>query len=585
MSTSSHHSGRAIRTLLTTVATAAFVAACTRPAQVGQRPPAAAGAETFDVVIANGIIVDGTGNSWFRGDVGIRGDRIAAIREAGGLRDARALRRVAADGMVVAPGFIDIQSHSWDALLWRDGRVISKVTQGVTTEILGEATTPAPSNANVEELVDLASMAPARAALQSQFRGDRGFATWLRAMEAHGNSVNVGSYLGATTVRAYVMGQRPGAASAEQLTEMRRLVVNAMEDGAFGISTALIYPPAAYAGTAELAAMAAAMAPHHGKYITHIRSEDDSLFEAIDEALRIGRDAGVSVDIYHLKASLSRNYGKAPGMMAKIDSARRSGFDVAGTMYPYPFSGNNLGECFPDWASEDGKLFDNLRGAATRARIVREMADPAGAPLCQLDGPGAYMVVNFRKPEYAKYEGKRVSEIAADLGKPWPEAIIEIILGEGRDLSKINFTMSEDNVRMQIRYPWVVIGTDAGGFDPDSARGLVHPRAYGSYPRILGRYVREQGILTLEDAVRKMSSAVALRLGLRDRGLLREGMFADVVVFDANTIIDIATPERPHQLSRGVKHVWVNGVQVLSDGTHTGAKPGRAVRGNGWRGY
>jgi dihydroorotase/N-acyl-D-amino-acid deacylase len=272
-------------------------------------------------------------------------------------------------------------------------------------------------------------------------------------------------------------------------------------------------------------------------------------------------------------------------MVAKIDSARRTGFDVGATMYPYPFSGNNLGECFPDWASEEGKLFDNLRNATTRARIVREMADPDGAPLCQREGPGAYMVVDFRKPEYAKYEGKRVSEIAADLKKSWPEAIIEIILGEGRDLSKLNFTMSEDNVRMQIRYPWVVIGTDAGGFDPDSAKGLTHPRAYGSYPRILGRYVREQQILTLEDAVRKFSSGVALRLGLRDRGLLREGMLADVVVFDEKTIIDVATPDKPHQISTGVKHVWVNGVQVLANGKHTGAKPGRAVRGNGWKGY
>ena len=214
-----------------------------------------------------------------------------------------------------------------------------------------------------------------------------------------------------------------------------------------------------------------------------------------------------------------------------------------------------------------------------------EMADPNGAPLCQVEGPGAYMVADFRMPEYARFEGKRVSEIAEALGKPWPDAIVEIILGEGRDLSKINFTMSEENVRMQLKYPWVVIGTDAGGYDPDSTKVVVHPRSYGSYPRILGRYVREQKLLTLEDAVRKMSSAVAARIGVRDRGMLREGMLADVVVFDERTIIDNATPERPHQISTGVKHVWVNGVQVLADGRHTGAKPGRAVRGGGWKGY
>ncbi|MGQ0642488.1 MAG: N-acyl-D-amino-acid deacylase family protein [Gemmatimonadaceae bacterium] len=548
-------------------------------------PPAASALGPFDLVIANGKIVDGSGNPFFYGDVGIRGDRIVAVREAGSLRNARTNRFVEARGLVVAPGFIDIQAHSWDALLWRDGRVLSKVAQGVTTEILGEATTPAPSNDNIERLVEIGDMDARRAELQRSFRGPRAFATWLRAMEKNGNSVNAGSYLGAATVRAYVMGQTPGVPNAAQLDSMRAIVRNAMEDGAFGISTALIYPPGSFATTMELIEMAKAMAPYQGKYITHMRSEDDSLYQAMDEALRIGREGGVSVDIYHLKASLKRNWNKAPGMVAKIDSARRAGFDVAATMYPYPFSSNNLGECFPDWASVDGRLFDNLRDSTTRARLLREMADPNGAALCQHEGPTAYMIADFRKPELKKYEGKRLSEIAAELGKPWPETIVELTLGENRDLSKINFTMSEDNVQMQIKWPWVVIGTDAGGMDPDSATGVTHPRAYGTYPRILGRYVREAKLFTLEDAVRKMTSAVAARLGIRDRGMLREGMFADVVVFDEASIIDKATPEQPHQLSTGVRHVWVNGVQVLADGRHTGAKPGRAVRGGGWRGY
>ncbi len=548
-------------------------------------PPAAAALGAYDIVIGNGKIVDGTGNAYFYGDVGIRGDRIAAVREAGALRNARTKHFVDGTGLVVAPGFIDIQAHSWDALLWRDGRVLSKVTQGVTTEILGEATTPAPSNANIEQLQEIAEMDQPRAELQRSFRGPRGFAVWLRAIERNGNSVNAGSYLGATTVRAFVMGQSPGTPNAEQLEAMRAVVRNAMEDGAFGISTALIYPPGSFATTMELIEMAKAMAPYRGKYITHMRSEDDSLYQAMDEALRIGREGGVSVDIYHLKASLRRNWHKALGMVAKIDSARQAGLDVAATMYPYPFSGNNLGECFPDWASVDGKLFDNLRDSTTRARMLREMADTNGAPLCQHEGPTVYMIAGFRKPEYKKYEGKRLSEIAADVGKPWPETIVELTLGENRDLSKINFTMSEENVQLQIKWPWVVIGTDAGGMDPDSAMGVTHPRAYGTYPRILGRYVREAKLFTLEDAVRKMSSAVAARLGMRDRGMLREGMFADVVIFDERAVIDKATPEQPHQLSVGVKHVWVNGVPVLSDGVHTGAKPGRAVRGSGWRGY
>jgi len=560
-----------------------LIAACARPTLT--IPPAAAALGSYDLVIANGKIVDGSGNPYFYGDIAIRGDRIAAVRETGGLRRARTKYFVDATGLVIAPGFIDIQAHSWEALLWRDGRLVSKVTQGVTTEILGESSTPGPSNDKTEELDKLSEMEPPRAELQRSFRGPHGFAAWLNAIEKHGNSVNAGSYLGAATVRAYVMGQAPGTPNAAQLEEMRSVVRNAMEDGAFGISTALIYPPGSFATTMELIEMAKAMAPYRGKYITHMRSEDDSLFEAMDEAMRIGREGGVSVDIYHLKASNRRNWGKAPGMVAKIDSARRAGFDVAATMYPYPFSGNNLGECFPDWASENGKLFDNLRDSTTRARILREMDDPNGAPLCQREGPTGYMIADFHKPEFKKYEGKRLSEISTDMGKPWPETIVALLLGENRDLSKINFTMSEENVQMQIKWPWVVIGTDAGGMDPDSATGVVHPRAYGSYPRILGRYVREAKLFTLEDAVRKMSSGVAARLGIRDRGMLREGMFADIVVFDEKTIIDKATPEQPHQLSVGVKHVFVNGVQVLADGKHTGAKPGKIVRGSGWRGY
>ena len=542
----------------------ALLSACTRP--------------DYDIIIENGRVVDGTGNPWMYGDVAIKGDRIAAITPRGALHDKTAKQRIDAHGHVVAPGFIDIQNHSWDNVLWTDGRVPSMVTQGVTSVILGEATTPAPSNEKVDSLVGIAKMQPARAALQRAFHGEHGFGNWLDAIGRHPNSVNAGSYLGATTVRAYAAGQSAAPPTPAQLDTMRAVVRNAMKDGAFGISSALIYPPGSYARTPELIEMAKAMAPYRGAYITHMRSESDSLLEGMDEAFRIAREGGVQLDIYHLKAAARRNWSKAPAMVAKIDSARAAGLDVGATMYPYAYSGNNLGACIPDWASENGKLFDNLRDSTTRARILREMADTNATPYCQIEGPTNYMVADLRKPENLKYEGKYLNEIAADMHVPWPNAVIALMLSEGRDPSKINFGISEDNVRMQIQRPWVVIGTDAGGYDPDSTKRVVHPRAYGTYPRILGRYVREEKLLTLEDAVRKMSGAVAARLGLRDRGLLREGMFADVVVFDDSIIIDMSTPAKPHQLSRGVEQLFVNGVQVVRDGKHTGATPGRALR-------
>src|SRR6266567_5949096 len=335
------------------------LSACVRPSPSAAPRPADG---TYDIIIEHGRIVDGTGNPWMYGDIGIREDRIAAVTLPGGLRSASAKQRVDAHGHIVAPGFIDIQAHSWDALLWRDGRVLSKVTQGVTTEILGEATTPAPSNDKMEALLEVKDMPAPRAALQRSFAGTHGFAAWLDAMGKHPNSINVGSYLGAATVRAYVMGQSAGAPSPAQLDTMRAVVRQAMQDGAFGISSALIYPPGSYATTRELIEMAKAMAPYHGGYITHMRSEDDSLFEAMDEAFRIARDGGVRLDIYHLKAAGRKNWPKAAGMIAKIDSARAAGLDVGATMYPYAASGNGLDSCAysrryeQDWILRSGAL-------------------------------------------------------------------------------------------------------------------------------------------------------------------------------------------------------------------------------------
>ena len=570
--------------LQTCARTALLVVAASFVACAGMKR---AGSDQYDAVIENGRIVDGTGNPWYEGDVGIRGDRIAVIAPRGALANAAAKERIDAKGMVVSPGFIDIQAHSWTPLLVGDGRVVGKVAQGVTSEILGEATTPAPSNGNVDSLylgndTDQRKMA----AQVKGFRDPSGFGKWLDAMERHGISVNAGSYLGAATVRAYAMGQHEGVPNAAQLDTMRSVVQHSMADGAFGISSALIYPPGSFAGTDELIAMAKAMAPFHGTYITHMRSEESKLLDAMDEAIRIGREGGVPVVIYHFKASGRVNWPLAKPAIAKIDSVRAAGQDVKATMYPYPASGNNLSSCIPSWVHADGKLIDNLKNPALRARIRAEMVamTPDAPVYCQHNPPEAYQIAGFEKPEWQKFQGKRLNVIAAGLGKDWVDAIVELTIGEDNRLGKVTFGMSDENVAAMIARPWVVIGSDAGGYDPDSSKALVHPRSYGTFARVLGKYVRTDHVLTLEDAVRKMTWSTAQILGLRDRGLVKEGMLADLVVFDPATVSDPATFDQPHQLAIGVRHVFVNGVAVWKDGHHTGAKPGRALRGAGWTG-
>lgn len=533
-------------------------------------------AQTYDLVISNGRVVDGTGNAWFYGDIAVKGDRIARITPAGHLKAAAAKQRIDASGHVVSPGFIDIQSHSRFAFLGGDGRVVSKVTQGVTTEIMGEGSTNAPANEKTRTLD--------RALSEFAFTGPRGFDRWLRAMERHGASVNFGSFIGSGTLRAYAKGMATGEPTEAELNLMREAVRNAMKDGAFGIASALIYPPNNYSSTNELIETSKAMAPYGGVYITHMRSEADRLLEAIDEAIEIGRKGGVPVEIYHLKAAGKRNWSKMLNAIAKIEAARRNGQDVGADMYPYVAGGTGLTACLPPWSQADGKLFDNLANPQIREKMKAEMlrADVDWENMCDLATPEGVMILALERDENKAFSGKRLSEIAVARNKHWTETAMDLILSERRRVETMYFIASEENLKLQMQQPWIKFGTDAGGIDPAVARDLAHPRAYGNFTRLLGKYVREEKVTNLEDMIRKMTSAVAKRLSITDRGELREGAYADIVIFDPATVTDHATYEKPHQLSTGIRDVFVNGAAVVRDGKHTDAKPGRIVRGPGY---
>ena len=540
-----------------------------------------------DVLIRGARVVDGTGNPWVFGDVALGGGRVVDVLPAGSVSPGRVGEVVDAGGMVVCPGFIDILSHSIVPLMI-DPRCLSKVTQGVTTEVMGEAWTPAPFGGRLDDPLPLRSTGEVAEEWHERARGWRRFGDWLDAMGEHGVTPNVASFLGGGTVRQYVRGMEMGPSSADELDEMRRLAYEAMEDGALGVSYALIYAPDTYAATDELVEVARPVGERGGIYVSHLRSEADRLLDAIAETLEIGRRAGLPVEIYHLKAAGSRNWPLMRSAIDAIAAARAGGQDVTADMYPYVAGGTGLSSVLPTWAAADGRLYDNLRDPALRERIRAAALAPDGTweAMGELAGPDGVVPIGCRLAEHREYNGRRLSDIAAERGQHWLDAAMDLLVAEGQRIGTVYFLMSEENVEEQLRQPWVAIGTDAGGVDPAWAaeRGPVHPRAYGSYPRILGRYVRDRRVLGLEEAVRKMSSAVAARVGLRDRGLLRAGFPADVVVFDPATIRDEATFEDPHRLSVGVRDVWINGERVLRDGVHTGATPGRVLYGPGRRG-
>jgi dihydroorotase/N-acyl-D-amino-acid deacylase len=535
----------------------------------------------YDVLIRGAKVVDGAGSPWFYGDVAITGGKVATVAPPGRIAPDNAAEVVDAAGKVVCPGFIDIQSHSLMPLL-TDGRSLSKVMQGVTTEILGELWTPAPYGGR-------------RQARFGSIFGDEEktlaakpwtrFGEWIAHYFARGCSVNVGSFVGGATVREYAKGWDQGDPTADELDVMRRVMAEAMDDGAFGIATALIYPPNSYSPDSELTEVARVVGERGGLYITHIRSEGDRLLESLQDAITLGRDAHVPVEIYHLKATGPRNWPKMRDAIELINQARAEGVDVTADMYPYVASGTGLTTLLPDWASEGGRLFDNLRDPATRARIRAEMVNPDGTSSDAYYNPSQdhVMPVGLRRPENRGYIGRRLPEIAAERGQDWADCALDLLVSENQRISTIFFSMDEDNLRLQLRQPWIKVSTDAGGLDPATQDNPVHPRAYGTYPRVLARYVREEGLLTLEDAVFKMTGAVARRLGLTDRGLLLSGQCADVVVLDPATVADRATFTDPHQLAVGIEQVWVNGGRVVKDGAHTGALPGRPVWGAGKR--
>jgi dihydroorotase/N-acyl-D-amino-acid deacylase len=539
----------------------------------------AAQEDVYDVLIRNGRIIDGTGSPWYAGDVGIRGGRIAAI----GRLDGAARQTVDAAGMVVAPGFIDMLGQSEMSILV-DPRLPSKIFQGITTEITGEGSSAGPLN---DSIVAADRDGYAHYGITPDWRTLGGY---FARLEKQGIGINLASYVGATQVRRMVLGDGDRTPTAPELDRMKALVRDAMREGAVGVSTSLQYPPAPYAGTDELVALAAEAARLGGVYATHMRSEGDRIDAALDETFRIGREAGIPVEIWHLKVAGKRNWGRMTKVVARIDSARRAGIDVAADTYAYPAWFNSMSAFVPPWAHDGGtaKLLERLRDPAVRRRIRREMLTPSGTwdnEWQEIPGPSAVIIGVVQNPALEQYMGKTLAQVAALRHTDAIETLLDLLVEDDGYTSVAVFGMSEPDVALALEQPWVSIDNDSQGTSPDGLLGKEHPhpRAYGTFPRILRKYVREQPRLTLEDAIRKFSSLPAQRMRLGERGVLKVGMWADVVVFDPDSVRDRATFAKPNQLSVGMRWVLVNGIPVIADGQATGALPGQVIRGPGYR--
>ena len=537
-------------------------------------------AAAFDIVITNGHIIDGTGSPWYSGDVGIRGGQIAAI---GNLAASARARTIDAHGMVVAPGFIDMLGQSERTILV-DPRLPSKIYQGITTEITGEGGSPAPLN-------DAVRKATADDCRHWQLTCDWStFGEYFARLEKKGMGINLASYVGATQVRKVVIGYDDKAPTPAQLEQMKQLVRDAMQDGAVGVSTSLEYPPAPYAKTDEIIALAAEAARYGGIYATHMRSEGDAISQALEETFRIGREAHIPVEIWHLKVAGKQNWGRMGEIVGKIDAARASGLDVSANTYAYTAWSNDLSAFIPPWAHDGGKdkLVARLKDPATRARIRKDLLTPSTSwdnEWNEISGPQDVMITSALNPELVKFQGKRLDEIAAAWHKDPMDALFDFLVADRAESYCAVFGMSEPDVVLALQQPWTSINNDSEGASPEGVLGEdhPHPRAYGTFPRILRKYVREEHKLTIEDAIRKFSSLPAQRMRLGDRGLLRENMWADIVVFDPATIHDVATYDNPNQVSQGMEYVLVNGKLVIDGGTMTGQLPGKVLRGPGYK--
>jgi len=535
----------------------------------------------YDVLIRNGRIIDGTGSPWYAGDVGIRGGRIAAI---GMLPGATGNRTVDAAGMVVAPGFIDMLGQS-DLSILVNPSLPSKIFQGITTEITGEGSSAGP--------LDDSIIAADRSGYDHyQVTPDwRTLGGYFARLEKQGMGINLASYVGATQVRRMVLGDGDRQPTPAELERMLALVRDAMGEGAVGLSTALQYPPAPYARTEELIALAAEAAKLGGVYATHMRSEGTEIDAALNEAIRIGREARIPVEIWHLKVAGKRSWGRMPQVVAKIDSARKAGVDIAADTYAYPAWFNSMSAFVPPWASDGGtaKLVEQLKDPVARRRIRRDMLTPGGGwdnEWQEITGPSSVLIGVVQNPTLEPYMGKTLAQVAA-LRHTDPINTLLDLLAEDNGYTQVAvFGMSEPDITLALKQPWVSVNNDSQGTAPDGLLGKEHPhpRAYGTFPRIIRKYVREERQLTLEDAIRKFSSLPAQRMRLGDRGALKVGMWADVVVFDPDSVRDRATFAHPNQLSEGMRWVLVNGVPVIADGQATGALPGRVLRGPGYVG-